>query len=191
MWLYFIRILKLFESQPIKLLHIAPEKAFAEAFEKCQTIDYVTADLTMSHTKVKMDLTKIPFRNNTFDAIYCSHVLEHIPDDKSAVQELIRILKPSGWAVLQVPIDTNREITLEDPQIKTPEERQKHYWQFDHVRLYGRDYQSRLEVAGFEVTVDHFVRTFSDAEVRQLGLDRNEDIYFCIKPSTSQSGRAG
>ena len=186
MWLYFTRKLQLFGPTPVKLLHIAPEKPFRDAFAKSPNIAYLSADLTMPRgPMVRMDLTKIPASNDVFDAIYCSHVLEHIREDRAAMRELLRVLRPRGWAILQVPIDTNRDATLEDPAIQTPEDRGKHYWQFDHVRLYGNDYQARLEDVGFEVNVDWFVRTFTDADVRRLGLDRNEGIYFCTKAQRS------
>jgi len=182
MWLYLTWKLQLFGRTPVKLLHVAPEEVFSEAFSKSPNIDYLSADLTMPRAMVRMDLTIIPYPDHSFDAIYCSHVLEHIPDDRAAMKELLRVLRPGGWAILQVPIDPSRDATLEDLSIQTPEERENYYWQFDHVRLYGNDYKARLEDVGFEVTVDWFVRTFTDADVRRLGLDSSEGIFFCTKP---------
>jgi hypothetical protein len=103
------------------------------------------------------------------------------------MRELFRVLKPGGWAILQVPIDERREHTLEDPAIRTPEDRQKAYGQHDHVRLYGRDYPDRLRAVGFEVEIDWYVRTFAPAEVRRLGLDPAEGLFRCTKPA-SQPG---
>ena len=92
----------------------------------------------------------MPFDDNTFDVIFCNHVLEHVADDKKAMSELHRVMKPGGFGIFQVPIDYNRETTLEDPNITSEEDRVKHYWQKDHVRLFGLDYLSKLESVGFE-----------------------------------------
>jgi SAM-dependent methyltransferase len=184
MWLYLTRKNRyLLGPAPLKLLHIAPEKAFSALFESLPNITYVSGDLTSLRAMVRIDLTKLPFPNEAFGAIYCSHVLEHIEDDKTAMRELLRVLEPGGWAILQVPIDVTRDVTLEDPAIRTPEDREKYYWQFDHVRLYGNDYQARLESEGFEVTVDWYAKTFNDAEVRRFGLEGSEGIFFCRKPA--------
>jgi len=108
------------------------------------------------------------------------HVLEHIPDDKKAMSEILRVLKPSGWAILQVPILAEK--TIEDPIVRSPEERERVYGQFDHVRAYGLDYKDRLEDAGFIVTVDNFVNELGEDAIRGHGLMRDESIYYCVKP---------
>jgi len=128
-----------------------------------------------------MDLTDIPYPDGFFDAVYCSHVLEHIPDDQRAMKELCRVLSVSGWAILQVPLDLNREKTFEDDSIQPPDERERAFGQFDHVRVYGKDYITRLEEAGFKVMVEDFVCRFTENEVHRLGLDPTERIYFCTK----------
>ncbi len=130
---------------------------------------------------VKMDLTDIQFPDHSFDVIYASHVFEHIPDDVKAMQELCRVLKPAGWAILQVPL--MGEKTVEDPNIKTPAEREKVFGQHDHVRRYGFDgiYEDRLKKAGFVVTVDPYVNTLSPEKIKHYGLMEDEDIYFCEK----------
>ena len=187
MWLYLRRKRLLSTKTPLKLLHVAPEKTFVKAFASAPNIDYLSADLDSPLAMVRMDITQIKYPDDTFDAIYCSHVLEHIPDDRQAMRELCRVLKPGGWAILQVPIADDLETTFEDWSVQTREERARVFGQWDHVRWYGRDYQPRLENAGFLVTIDWFVKSFSESKADRLGLDRNEAIYFCRKPSSPEN----
>jgi len=189
MSLYLTESTDLFKhNSKIKLLHFGPEKFFYDKFSKLQNIEYIPCDLFPEKyifggkKKItKVDITKIPFADDSFDVILCSHVLEHIPDDALAMSELYRVMKPGGWGVFQVPIDYSREKTYEDFSITTPEERLKAFGQGDHVRWYGRDYKNRLEKAGFKVTADDFVRKFSDEELFRFGLDKTELIYRCDK----------
>ena len=113
-------------------------------------LDLTTADLFSPLADVKCDIQDMPFEDNTFDVIFCNHVLEHVDDDKKAMSELHRVMKPGGFGIFQVPIDYNRETTFEDPSITSEEDRVKHYWQKDHVRLFGLDYLSKLESVGFK-----------------------------------------
>lgn len=166
-------------SQPMSLLHFAPEKALRPIFAGQRNLRYVTTDYCEA-SDVHMDITRMAVADNTFDAVLCSHVLEHIPDDRAAMKELHRILKPNGWAILQVPLDTARENTYEDFSITAPEERRKHFGQEDHVRMYGRDYKQRLEAAGFQVSVENYIKTMDPARVKRHGLVE-EDVYFCTK----------
>ncbi len=179
-WLYFKERTNLFRDK-LRMLHVAPEKLISGKLKELSNLDYLSADLSMASAMVKMDITDIQYPDNSFDVVYASHVLEHIPDDVKAMRELCRVLKPSGWAILQVPIYGNR--TLEDPNIKTPEEREKIFGQHDHVRTYGHDgiYKTRLEKAGFDVMVDSFVKTLGPDKAARLGLIASEDIYFCTK----------
>ncbi len=140
-----------FYSAPLRVLHIAPEHCFFRRFRKIRNLDYVTADLASPLADVKMDLHHAPLSDNEFDVILCNHVLEHVEDDAQCMRELYRILKPGGFAILQVPIDETRRTTYEDPSITSPEERAIHFRQRDHVRLYGMDYPDRLAKAGFRV----------------------------------------
>ena len=157
MWLYLHQKTDLFtNTTQKKILHFAPEKSLFCEFLKLPYVDYVPCDLFPTkyvygrNVKVtKVDITNIPFENNTFDIILCSHVLEHIPDDALAMSELYRVLKPGGWGIFQVPIDYSREKTYEDFSITTPEGRQKAFGQHDHVRWYGKDYINRLRKSGF------------------------------------------
>jgi ubiquinone/menaquinone biosynthesis C-methylase UbiE len=125
-----------------------------------------------------MDAEHLTFPDNSFDVIYCSHVLEHVPEDRKAMRELARVLKPTGWAVLAVPVI--RDKTFEDPKITSPADRLRVYGQEDHVRAYGQDFADRLRESGFDVTVDPFARGLSEEMVQRYGLSR-EDIYFCRK----------
>lgn len=170
-----------FFSKQHQLLHFAPENSLEKIFRQSANIEYLSADLDSHRAMAKIDMTNIQYSENSFSVILCSHVLEHIPEDIKAMKELYRVLSNDGWAILQVPLDNNRESTFEDFSITSPEERQKYFGRFDHCRLYGRDYKDRLTEAGFEVTVDDYVRTFSAADVEKYGLEDWEDVYFCKK----------
>lgn len=149
-YLYLLKRTDLF-SKPVRLLHIAPENGLNRVFKKCSNIDYLTADLYADDVMVKMDITDIEYPENCFDVIICNHVLEHVLDDSKAMSELLRVVKPGGWAILQVPISLSIEKTYEDSSIKTAAEKELHFGQSDHVRIYGLDYLDRLKNAGFEV----------------------------------------
>ena len=129
-----------------------------------------------------MDIHQIPFEENTFDSAMCNHVLEHVEGDIKAMKEIFLVLKPGGWAILQVPfMGKDLEETFEDPSVTTPSDREKIYGQKDHVRIYGKDYPDRLRTAGFKVTEDTFVMDFSDTQIKRFALPAREIIYFCIK----------
>jgi hypothetical protein len=178
-WMYFRQRTDLFASCQKRMLHLAPEPFFTIRLQQHPYINYVSGDLFSRDVMINLDLTKIPYPDRCFDVIYASHVLEHIPDDQIAMKELVRVLKPDGWAILQVPIDMTREVTYEDFSIVTPAEREKAFGQPNHVRIYGRDYRERLKKAGFCVKVDDLTGTLSQAEVKRFGLIEAEDIYFC------------
>jgi SAM-dependent methyltransferase len=169
----------LFDGQPKKLLHVAPEAVLSGLIRAERSIDYLSADLSSPFAMVKMDITDIQYPDNHFDVIYCSHVLEHVPDDRRAMREFLRVLNPGGWAILQVPITA--EATFEDPTITSPEDRKRVFGQDDHVRCYGPDYKDRLAEVGFTVKADSFVRDLSDEEIRRLGLVGTGEVYFCTK----------
>jgi ubiquinone/menaquinone biosynthesis C-methylase UbiE len=114
-------------------------------------LHYTTTDLNSPLADVKADICDLPFEDNSFDFILCNHVLEHIPDDTKAMQEIYRILTPGGTAILQIPQDLSREKTFEDDSITDPAERAKIFGQYDHVRVYGRDYFDKLREVGFRV----------------------------------------
>ncbi|MBD2465107.1 glycosyltransferase [Oscillatoria sp. FACHB-1407] len=179
--LYLLERTNLYKD-PLKVLHFAPESFLRNAIASLPNLDYVTTDLMDPSVDINFDITNIPFDDDSFDVIFCSHVLEHVPDDRAAMQELFRILKPGGWAFLQVPIDIYREQSFDDPTITDPEERRKFYWQEDHVRLYGLDYKERLEQAGFTVKVEDYAKQLDPVLVERYGLDLSENLYFGVKP---------
>lgn len=180
LWLYFKDRTNLFTDR-LRLLHFAPEYIFERTFKSLDNLDYITADLYSDSAMVKMDITDITYEDDSFDAILCSHVLEHVVDDRKAMREMLRVLRPGGWAIIMVP--TFGEATFEDPSIVTPEDRERSFGQWDHVRIYGADVRDRLEGAGFDVKVDGYVRELGRSKIRRYGLLENHDIYFCTKPS--------
>lgn len=181
-WLYLKEKTSFFEEQ-LHFLHIAPEICFIDRFEKLPNLGYITADIESPLAKVKMDIHQIPFEANTFDASMCNHVLEHVNNDLQAMSELFRVLKPGGWAILQVPFFFPlEETTIEDPTEKDPKVRERKFGQDDHVRKYGKDYADRIRSVGFEVIEDDFVNTFSQDIQKRFGLPVDETIYFCQKP---------
>jgi SAM-dependent methyltransferase len=134
------------------VLHLAPEAVVAQGLRDAAG-QYVSADLEPGRADVAADLTALPFGDESFDLIVCSHVLEHVPDDRAAMRELHRVLRPGGVALVQTPVNYEQTGTYEDPGVLDPSERQRHFSQFDHVRVYGPDLRERLEAAGFTVAV--------------------------------------
>jgi ubiquinone/menaquinone biosynthesis C-methylase UbiE len=121
------------------------------------------------------------YPDSTFDVVICCHVLEHIPDDKKAMSELFRVLRPGGWAVLQVPIGRAIDKTYEDASITDPKLREKAFGQHDHVRVYGMDYKERLGKAGFSVATYNCLELFGEDIVKRHALEPREDVYMCKK----------
>lgn len=185
-WLYLAERTDLFSAPASRLLHVAPEPVLASKLRTQPEVDYLSIDLESSVAMRHMDLTALDLPDASFDAIYCSHVLEHIPDDRMAMREMRRVLRPGGWAIIQVPI--LRQVTEEDPSITDPAERRRAYGQHDHVRAYGLDYADRLASAGFEVTVDDFAGRLGDTQARYHGLSVDEKIYFCANPEQEGVG---
>ena len=172
-----------FTATAKKMLHIAPEPCFEQKFEKLYGTNYITADLYTATVKVKMDIMNIQYEDETFDIIYCSHVLEHVSDDRKAIGEFFRVLKKGGWAILNVPVVRNDK-TIEDLSIIDPKEREKFFGQDDHVRAYGTDYVDRLRDAGFSVDVVHAKDMLNDFDIERMELNYNSaclETYFCKK----------
>jgi len=180
LWLYLKDRTGLFADN-LRLLDIAPIDCLQRKFRAMRNLDYISVDLESPLTMVKMDVTDMQYPNNHFDCIICYHVLEHVPDDRKAMGEILRVLKPGGWAILQVPI--LRDKTFEDPSVTAPEDRERVFGQRDHVRVYGLDYKNRLELAGLNVKIDDYVTQLGDDAIRKYGLMKDEDIYFCSKPN--------
>jgi SAM-dependent methyltransferase len=174
----------LFARPQLSILHWAPEYALQRSLGELPNAAYVSADLAGHEAMQHMDMTDVPFKDDAFDLIVCVHVLEHVPDDRQAMREMVRVLKPGGVAMLLVPIVLEQP-TLEDPAVVTPAQRKDAYWQEDHVRLYGGDFAERLGEEGFDVTVDSWVRTLDPATLERHGLFPMEDIYVAAKPVTS------
>ncbi len=179
LWIYFQWLTKLFDGSPRKMLHVAPEICFEKRLRERVGAGYLTADLDAKKADVQMDIMSIQFPDNQFDVIYCSHVLEHVPDDRQAMREFHRVLKPDGWAILQVPVYA--EQTFENPALVTPEEREREFGQFDHVRRYGPDYVDRLRETGFQVKVILATDLFEASILTLLGIRTKEDIYYCTR----------
>jgi SAM-dependent methyltransferase len=175
----FLEKIGLLENSKLKVLHIAPEKCFSKIFEKIWNKNYITGDLNNKNAKIKMDITNIPFKNGTFDFILCSHVLEHIEDDKKAMGEFFRVLGKNGVVIIMVPIF--RQKTYENFKIKSPNERLKYFGQKDHVRKYGLDIIKKMEKIGFKVKIISPKNILSQAKIKKYALGPNHKIFYCIK----------
>jgi SAM-dependent methyltransferase len=181
LWLYLKNKTSFFSkdtetNSPLKALHFAPEQAFYKRFKKMDHLHYVTTDLNSPLADVKADICNLPFKDNEFDVILCNHVLEHIPDDTKAMQELYRVMKPKGWGIFQIPQDLNREKTFEDNTITDKKERAKIFGQYDHVRVYGRDYFNKLRSIGFKVEEVDYTNTLSAEKIEKYCLAKGEII---------------
>ena len=182
MWLYLTRKTDFFSAESLKVLHIAPEQCFLPHFKKQNNLDYTTADLVSPIADIHFDLHDIPLEDNQYDVVFCNHVMEHVDDPIRCMSELNRVMKPGGWAIMQVPQDMSRTETYEDKSITSPDEREKHFWQKDHVRLFGKDYPSYLEKAGFKVDEFDLNTEFDATEVVKFRLMQKEILYIARKP---------
>ncbi len=180
LWLYLQNETDFFTA-PKKVLHFAPEQEFYKRFKKQSNLDYTTTDLFSPLADVKADICNLPFENNSYDIILCNHVLEHIPDDTKAMQELYRVLKPGGMGIFQIPQDLSRATTFTDDSITDPKERAKIFGQYDHVRVYGRDYFDKLRSIGFKVDEVDYTRTIAPELVEKYCLAKGEIIPVCYK----------
>ena len=171
-------------KRPTRVMHIAPESKIKSFLRKKTNINYLTCDLNRRDVTMVTDLTNVSCLDNSFDAVICNHVLEHIIDDRKAMSELYRILKPGGWAILQVPISASLESTYEDFSILTPSERERVFGQADHVRIYARDYTQRLEQVGFSVDIFEWSahNHYFGGKKNRFGLIEDEHVYCARKP---------
>ena len=172
LWLYLTNETNFFTSKK-KVLHMAPEQCFLTRFRKLNH-DYVTADIDSPIADVTADIINLPFNDNSFDVIFCNHVLEHVQDDTKAMKELFRVMKKGGMGIFQVPQDLNRDITFEDNSITDPKERAKIFGQYDHVRVYGRDYFDKLRSIGFKVEEVNYSQKISSELLSRYRLMEGE-----------------
>lgn len=167
--------------EPLRLLHVAPEKNLQRVLMARPKMEYVPADLDSPLALVKMDVTNIAYENNRFDVIICSHVLQDVPEDRKAMSELYRVLRSGGWAILQVPISLSLDRTFEDPTV-TPNERAKMFGGMYHVRIYGKDFEDKLASVGFSVRRYSFVAKYGIEIAHRYGLLVDEELYIASKP---------
>ena len=146
-----------------------------------KNLEYITTDLNSPIADVKADICNLPFQNDEFDFIICNHVLEHIPNDTKAMQEIYRVLAPGGTAILQVPYKASLQKTFEDNSITDPKERAKIFGQYDHVRIYGMDYFEKLESIGFKAQAVDYTKMLTSEEVEKYRLPMDELIPVCKK----------
>jgi predicted SAM-dependent methyltransferase len=182
LWVYLENKTNLLHDE-LRVLHFAPERILEKRLKSQPNLDYVSTDLERPRAMVKADITELPFPDASFDVILCSHVLEHVEDDRKAMRELHRVLKPGGWGIVVVPISSRRSETFEDPTIVAPRDRERVFGQHDHVRIYARDFGARLEEAGFTVRVEDYRRELGETIARRYGLRRRRKpvIHLCLK----------
>ncbi len=178
-WLFLHEQTNLFTDN-LRLFHVAPNYCMSRRFRTLPNIDYVGVDQNNHRNiRVKMALPATPILPETFDAIICMHVLEHIQQDRQAMRELFRVLKPGGWAGISAPIRLDQK-TYEDPTITSPEERERAFGETVHVRYYGYDLADRLEEAGFHVQM-HPGAEVDEQNRQKYGLRNDENIFYCTK----------
>ena len=180
LWLYLKNETGFFDKK-IKLLHFAPEQSFYKRFKKLSNIQYDTIDINSPLAMIKADICDLPIKDNTYDFILCNHVLEHILDDDKAISELYRVLKKNGVGIFQVPIDMKKEFTFQDDSITDKKERNKIFGQYDHVRVYGKDYFTKLKNAGFKVQEIDYTKNLSKDEIYRFSIVKGEIIPVCTK----------
>lgn len=180
LWLYLQSHTDFFTA-PQRVLHIAPEQCFYGRFKRLKNLDVLTGDIESPLADLHFDLHHIPLESDQFDVVFCNHVLEHVTDDAQCLRELHRVMKPGGWGIFQVPFVPTQITTDEDPSITDPQERQRRFGQYDHVRIYGTDYPERLEAAGFEVETVRLQEELSEADRIRYGLPQEEPLYVCRK----------
>jgi len=180
LWLFLKNETNFFTAK-LRVLHFAPEQCFLKQFKTLKNLDYTTTDLESPIADVKADICNLPFEDNYYDVILCNHVLEHIPNDTKAMKELYRVLKPGGMGIFQIPQDLSREKTFEDDSITDKKERASIFGQYDHVRIYGRDYFNKLRSIGFKVKDVDYTATLSEDEITRYCLAKGEIIPVCFK----------
>jgi SAM-dependent methyltransferase len=166
-----------------KLLHFAPENSLLPILKRAKNLDYYSADINPDYADLQIDITDIPFPDDTFDYIICAHVLGYVPDEKKAVEEMYRVLKPDGIVLVQTLMNLDNPHTFETPDADTPAKRLQYYSEDDVIRLHGMDVAERLQAGGFLVeTIDY--RKAMGEEIYQrysLGDGKRELIFKCMR----------
>lgn len=180
-YLYLKQESNFFTAENLAVLHMAPEQCFIGIFKKQSNLEYVTADIESPIAELHFDLHNIPLEENRFDVVFCNHVMEHVEDPIQCMKELYRVMKKGAWAIMQVPQDFTRDKTYEDANIIDPKEREQHFWQKDHLRLFGKDYPQWLEKAGFIVDEFDLTKHFDINEINRFRLMQGEILYIAKK----------
>ena len=181
MYLYLKQESNFFTGENLSVLHMAPEQCFIDRFKKQKNLNYLTADIESPIADLHFDLHEIPLEDNRFDVVFCNHVMEHVENPLQCMKELYRVMKKGGWALMQVPQDFNRDITYEDASITSPKELEKHFWQKDHLRLFGKDYPQWLQKAGFIVEEFDLNKHFDKNVINRFRLLQGEILYIAKK----------
>lgn len=177
LWLYLQTQTNIFVDKA-SVLHVGPELQIQKRLQSFTNLTYLSIDIDCPWAMMKLDVSDLPFAADSFHSILCIHVLQAVVDDRKALSELFRVLKPNGWAILQVPIDVDQPKTVDT----APVGRQPvNTSQLSHARLYGQDYLELLQQARFDVHVDDFVRRLPQTLITRYGLNPSEDIYICHK----------
>lgn len=166
-----------------RMLHLAPEYCFLKRFNRIDGLEVVRADLVSPWADVHFDVHEIPYEDAHFDVIMGNHLMEHVADDRKVMAEYFRVIKPGGWGIFQVPMDRNNAETLEDPNVTDPAERERLYWQSDHVRLYGMDYADRYRQVGFEVEELDLEALFGKERFERCALGQERYLQIVRKPA--------
>jgi SAM-dependent methyltransferase len=175
--------------EPTRLLHFAPEKNLERVLRGLPRLDYVTGDIDPALADLEVDITRMPFEDHAFDVILCGHILQDVPEDRRGIAEMYRVLRPGGWAIVQVPVSQVLEETFEDPTITSHEGRARAYGGMYFVRMYGKDFERRLAEPGFVVRRESYAREIGEAQARRFGLLLDEELYIATKPAAA--GRTG
>jgi len=176
-WHYFQHATLPRDGQNLRILHIAPEKAIQAFFQTIPGVEYLSGDLVNKSAMVRMDICNINYPDESFDLIFCSHVLEHVEDDRQALREFHRVLSSQGQLMLMVPI--MGEVTIEDPSVTDPAERERLYGQLDHVRAYGLDFPKIVSSQGFKVQTFEPKSYFNAAQIQEQAIDTTDRLFVC------------
>lgn len=177
LWMFLQERTDLFEV-PQRVLHLSPAFSTSRCFNTLPHLCYTSADLLTKHNiDVKMNLSDATFKAQSFDAIICLHVLEHVEQDQPAIHNLYRMTKPGGWVIIGVPIRLDQP-TYEDPSITEPQARKAAFGEKDHFRFYGNDLAERLRHVGFEIET-HKVSDLPLSYQQKYGLKPEEVMFLC------------